>query len=186
MAHDKKELFSKLVTTHQPDPSRHTANRKESKSRASIMKMDAEQGGNQEHGHEEQAQGQDDEIAEQQQEPQQPILVVALTDVIMGRGLGPRQHPGNRRYKLTVEMHRARYEAASSRPEKTFIADEIVAIVKQTGRFLKRDPDHNTWVEVDDMQARAKVGQVCYLLKSPVGYKLYKYCANRVHRTLKN
>jgi hypothetical protein len=133
--------------------------------------MDNEQAGNHE---QEQEQEQDDEIEEE--EPQQPILVVALTDVIMGRGLGPRQHPGNRRYKLTVEMHRARYEAAGSRPEKTRIADEIVAIVKQTGRFLKRDPDNGTWVEVDEMQARAKVGQVCYLLWSLVGCKVW--CQN--------
>jgi hypothetical protein len=133
--------------------------------------MDAEQGGNHEHEHEEQEQ--DDEIlVAQQQEPQQPIMAVAPTDVILGRGLGPRQHAGNRRYKLTVEMHRARYEAAGSRPDKTRIADEIVGIVKQTGRFLKRDADNNTWVEVDDLQARAKVGQVCYLLKSLVGLQI--------------
>jgi hypothetical protein len=125
-----------------------------------------------EHQYHDESEHKDEEM--EQVVPRQPILVVETTDVIMGRGLGPRQHAGNCRYKITVEMHRARYEAASSRPEKTRIADEIVAIVKQTGRFLKRDTDSGAWIELDDMQARAKVGQVrfCFIIPRAVYCKV--------------
>ena len=109
-------------------------------------------------------------MEEQPQQPpppplaaQRPRLVIGIgtNDIMMGRGLGPRNHPGNERYTMTVDTHRARYEAATSRPEKTRIVDDIVQIIKQTGRFLKRvDNDADVWVEVDDTAARSKVGQV--------------------------
>jgi hypothetical protein len=75
-------------------------------------------------------------------------------DVLFGRGK-VKDHPGNIRLHKVIDNMRSRYELAE-KWEKTVIAEEIIAIIKDaSGRFLKVEGDG--WVEVDMEVAREKV-----------------------------
>jgi hypothetical protein len=75
-------------------------------------------------------------------------------DVLFGRGK-VKDHPGNIRLHHLIDAKSGRYEV-SEKWEKTVIAEEIVAIIKEeSGRFLKVDVDG--WLEVDVEVAREKV-----------------------------
>jgi hypothetical protein len=82
-------------------------------------------------------------------------------DVLLGRGKTHTGHPGNKRLQTVLSMHSVRYNATTSRKEKTAITQEIVQIIHSEsdppGRFLKFDKDANGWVKVDDAWARIKV-----------------------------
>jgi hypothetical protein len=97
---------------------------------------------------------------QQQQLLAPPVVIVRAADVIMGRGHSVANHPGNRRFRHTIELIRPRYESARPNKAKTLIIAEIVALVKQTGgRFVKHDQATATWSEVDNNVAKRKVGQ---------------------------
>ena len=64
-------------------------------------------------------------------------VVPQPNDVLFGRGRNVQDHPGNLRLHQLIEENRSRYENAP-KWEKTVIASEIVAIIKEeNGRFLK-------------------------------------------------
>jgi hypothetical protein len=82
-------------------------------------------------------------------------------DVLLGRGKKHSGHPGNERLQNVLDMNSVRYNATTSRNEKTAITQEIVQRIQTAcdprGRFVKFDKDANGWVEVDDATARIKV-----------------------------
>jgi len=82
-------------------------------------------------------------------------------DVLLGRGRRNAFHPGNRRYHAIIEMNQARFNAATSRLEKTQIAQEIVNLIAERGRLLKFEEQRGGWVEVDNEVARTKVSHAC-------------------------
>mmetsp|Transcript_30209 Transcript_30209/g.63125 ORF Transcript_30209/g.63125 Transcript_30209/m.63125 type:complete len:542 (-) Transcript_30209:610-2235(-) len=94
------------------------------------------------------------------------IAVPRRLDVLFGKGKQAREHVGNVRCQLFVEMHWDRYNKAG-RQEKTNIATAIVeAVYKSNGRFLRRyeapgdkgsAQSSNFWIEVDSLAARDKV-----------------------------
>ena len=61
---------------------------------------------------------------------------------------------------MSIEIFRPRYDSATGRSEKTCIAAEVVDVIKQSGRFLRREERTGEWVEVSDKVARDKVCQV--------------------------
>lgn len=84
-------------------------------------------------------------------------------DVLLGRGRGHVNNPGNQRLRFAVEMHADRYNDPSTpRAEKTAITLTIVHFIKhcgtQRGRFLRRDEIQDCWFEISDEAARLKVG----------------------------
>jgi hypothetical protein len=86
-------------------------------------------------------------------------------------------HPGNQRYRKSVEARRAEYHCRlATKNDKARIVDDIIAKVRSTGRFLARltdqeaaamgitspqDPRLALWYEVrdDDRRVRDKVKQ---------------------------
>jgi hypothetical protein len=59
-------------------------------------------------------------------------------DVMMGRGIGPNEHPGNRRYRTIVHSFQPEYLATKKRKEKEKIARKAIRTVKANGaRFIK-------------------------------------------------
>lgn len=59
------------------------------------------------------------------------------SDVLFGRSKNNREHPGNKRMQLIVDIHRAMYDKAD-RDDKTEISRNIVQMIKSQGnRFLK-------------------------------------------------
>ena len=86
------------------------------------------------------------------------------SDILMGRGRGNFNHPGNCRFRLYVESCRGRYRSASSRNEQTLIIGDIVTEVKKWARFVQYDSETDQWyVVTDDTTPRRKVGQVSLL-----------------------
>lgn len=78
-------------------------------------------------------------------------------DVLFGRGR-VKEHPGNIILHHLIGARTDRYEAAE-KWEKTVIAEEIVAIIRErSGRFLKQEKGSpGKWVSVDIEVAREKV-----------------------------
>jgi len=82
-------------------------------------------------------------------------------DVICGRGKLAWNHPGNRRFRLAVEMSIDKYSSADTKLEKSLIVSGIVESVRRASPnagFVKHDSD-GRWYVVNDQLAREKAGQ---------------------------
>ncbi|KAL3937354.1 MAG: hypothetical protein SGARI_002153 [Bacillariaceae sp.] len=84
------------------------------------------------------------------------VIIPRRFDVLFGRGKTTREHSGNLRCNLLIEMYADQYEQAN-KVQKTIIAERIVAMVHESlGRFLKQEANKG-WVEVSDEAAREKI-----------------------------
>jgi hypothetical protein len=82
-------------------------------------------------------------------------------DVICGRGKLAWNHPGNRRFRLAVEMSIDKYSSADTKLEKSLIVSGIIESVRHASPhagFVKHDTD-GRWYIVSDQLAREKAGQ---------------------------
>jgi hypothetical protein len=85
------------------------------------------------------------------------IEIYEEQDVLSGRGGGTNAHPGNRRFRDLIHVHRRNYLKARKN-DKPAISRAIVKSLRDGGgRFLKRVKDH--WVEIGDFAAREKTSQ---------------------------
>jgi hypothetical protein len=105
-----------------------------------------------------------DEIVEEP--PPYVGISPAPKDVLFGRGKLIKDHPGNVVLHRLEEERMLKYEMAS-KWEKTVIASEIMAIIKEEdGRFLKMED--GSWVEVDSDVAREKVSHAFRSLRRSI------------------
>ena len=80
-------------------------------------------------------------------------------DVLLGRGAGCWNHPGNRKFRGVVHKHLSSYDNAKLRVEKTHIVSVILDEVRANGgRFLKRNQLTEKWRVVDQRVANEKIG----------------------------
>jgi hypothetical protein len=80
-----------------------------------------------------------EEAAVSEQASDKGVVVPRRFDVLFGRGKNTREHTGNLRCVLLVEMNQKKYEAAN-KYEKTEIAERIVTMIHESyGRFLRWD-----------------------------------------------
>jgi hypothetical protein len=89
-----------------------------------------------------------------------PVDTPTPHDVLFGRGGMTNQHPGNRRYRDVISLHRDDYKNAL-KTEKPHISRRIVRAIRcgdQPGRFLKKGED-GKWYDVGDHQAAEKTSQ---------------------------
>ena len=88
-------------------------------------------------------------------------IIPGPNDVLMGKKKIAKEHSGNLRFHFLIDKHLGRYDAGTSKREKTEIAMEIVHLVMLFGgRFLKNTStaDSNPhWEEIDPLVARDKV-----------------------------
>mmetsp|Transcript_31404 Transcript_31404/g.75726 ORF Transcript_31404/g.75726 Transcript_31404/m.75726 type:complete len:528 (+) Transcript_31404:81-1664(+) len=88
-------------------------------------------------------------------EPIQPLQ----QDILLGRGAGMMQHPGNIRFREFLELYQDKYDRAQ-RNRRGKVAAEVVATLTNQGvRFLQVD-EHGDWVKSDPAKAEEKVGQL--------------------------
>ena len=83
------------------------------------------------------------------------------SDVLSGRGGLTNHHPGNKRYRKWVELHKDKYRKGSMN-EKTKIARQIIQLVRNQsppGRFLKRDCKTKPWFELTEERSERKTKQ---------------------------
>lgn len=84
---------------------------------------------------------------------------ILATDVLCGRGKTSFNHVGNRRFRDLIAASTEKYNNARSRLEKSMVVHSIVEQVKKVqGRFLKQDRYSGRWYELDERQAKEKVG----------------------------
>jgi hypothetical protein len=87
------------------------------------------------------------------------IIRVLENDVLCGRGGETNHHAGNIQYRQLVKACQPSYIAAKRR-DKPKIAEKIVRTVRKLGgRFLKKNPETNTWRDVGNGKAREKTSQ---------------------------
>jgi hypothetical protein len=80
-------------------------------------------------------------------------------DVLCGRSTFALSSVGNRRFRITVALALPRYRSAPTRVGRTAaIASVVDSVHESGGRFLRRRQNNSRWIELDDKQAREKVG----------------------------
>jgi len=82
-------------------------------------------------------------------------------DVLLGRGNYVNGHPGNRRFRVYVQMQRELY-FATPKSDKPLFAKMIVGTIRNLvppGRFLKKDRATKLWSDVGDRKAWDKTRQ---------------------------
>uniref|UniRef100_A0A7S2JXN1 DUF6824 domain-containing protein n=1 Tax=Leptocylindrus danicus TaxID=163516 RepID=A0A7S2JXN1_9STRA len=83
-------------------------------------------------------------------------------DVLLGRGKGPSNYIGNKRFRNLVSQYRPIY-FESKRSDKLAIAKSVSEFIRQqepAGRFLRLDNSTGTWVEVGEQDAIKKTAQL--------------------------
>lgn len=93
----------------------------------------------------------------------QKIFSPGNYDVICGRGKGPTNHIGNKRFKIVIKNYYERYANAETKFKKSLLVSEIVNTIRENsgeGGFVKFNPiNGGYWYEVGDQLAREKVSQ---------------------------
>jgi len=90
----------------------------------------------------------------------EPIPAPTTHDVLFGRGGMTNGHPGNRRFRDIIALHRPDYIQAT-KMDKPNVARKIVRAIRSgnpSGRFLRKGT-HNMWVDVGDKVAAEKTSQ---------------------------
>ena len=80
-------------------------------------------------------------------------------DVMIGRGGGTNNHPGNVEFRRTLEVFKPFYKATTSKTEKRTITTKIVIkwrALDPPGRFLKKNETTGLWDDIGDAQAYKK------------------------------
>jgi hypothetical protein len=82
-------------------------------------------------------------------------------DVICGRGKSAWNHTGNAFFRGLVKQATPAYSKVRTKAERSVIVSEIVDNIRsrRTG-FVKKDEKDGEWIEVGDLLAREKVGQM--------------------------
>jgi len=95
-------------------------------------------------------------------------------DVLCGRGKTAFKHEGNRRFRDAVMASVDEYVCATSRLHKAVMVHRVVVNMKTTGgRFLKINNVTGKWYELDDRQAKEKVGHAIRDAASMLETKTY-------------
>ena len=90
-----------------------------------------------------------------------PIQDPTEFDVLFGRGGMTNSHPGNKRFRDVISLHRPDYVRAI-KIEKPNVARRIVAAIRggdPPGRFMKRNPKDLMWYDVGNRHATEKTSQ---------------------------
>lgn len=91
-------------------------------------------------------------------EPKEGEYVPTEKDVVLGKGRYIQDMPGNVRFRSIIKLKFNRYESCASNQDKTFLAMEVVADIKESGgKFLREDKTApGGYAEVDALVARDK------------------------------
>lgn len=90
----------------------------------------------------------------------EPVMDPSDNDVLFGRGGMTNSHPGNRRFRDVIALHRPDYIRAQ-KMDKPSVAAKIVRAMRTGpfgGRFLKKRDD-GKWYDVGDRSAMEKTSQ---------------------------
>ena len=102
-------------------------------------------------------------------------------DVICGRGQQTYNHAGNKYFRALVEKSAEHYSQAANRAERSLIVSKIIDIVRSQAEagFVKQESSNGQWVEVGDLLAREKIGQ---MLRNALSGKYRSAMASKTKR----
>lgn len=89
-------------------------------------------------------------------DPSQGIENPLDLDILCGRGKSI-AHKGNALFRELIDAKKDEYQAARRREDKTRLTCEIVAELRQSSRFLLKDPKLQLWFEVGEEYIKEKV-----------------------------
>lgn len=87
-------------------------------------------------------------------------------DILLGRGRGFQDHPGNRRMRGIVEKYKIRYHSLTRTLKKKLIQKAYMEIIQSGARFLKKLGKEDGWVVVDSPIAFQKISHTMRCRKS--------------------
>jgi hypothetical protein len=94
------------------------------------------------------------------------FVVPSERDVILGRGVLHKNHPGNIRFYAIIDHYLKTYIASDCKAEKSQVIHDIYAEVCSTGNFVREEPGPVVCMVVDEETARKKIGHaIRYRLK---------------------
>ena len=79
-------------------------------------------------------------------------------DIVLGRGSAQAWRPGNARFHELLDSVTPRYQGAKTKKAKRIIIHEIYSLLKATGRFLERSETRDGYIEIDESEAKEKIG----------------------------
>ena len=89
-----------------------------------------------------------------------PDFIPSEYDVICARGKDAWNHLGNKNFRALIQEWTEAYSKTESKTQRTGIVSNIIQSVRSLGTgFVKREDD-GEWIEVGDVHARDKVGQL--------------------------
>lgn len=86
-----------------------------------------------------------------------PSLSPRPLDIVCGRGDQHATHPGNVRFYRAIDSGIIRYDAATTKFEKSQVVHSIFQVLSSTSKFLRRHPGDGTYSLVADKDARQKI-----------------------------
>jgi hypothetical protein len=82
----------------------------------------------------------------------------AQMDVLLGRGRGHLDQPGNKHFRELINSYAPSYNATESKHSKSKIVAQIMSEVLKQGVFRKYDKPTGLWMPVNDEEAKDKTG----------------------------
>lgn len=79
-------------------------------------------------------------------------------DVLVGRHRLAFNHPGNRRFRVIVSMHLARYHQHPDRKQRSRLIAEIVETIEHAGGCFLKETKSDQLEEISEKEKRNKVG----------------------------
>eukprot|EP00934_Nitzschia_sp_Nitz4_P006785 Nitzschia sp. Nitz4//scaffold158_size52425//4024//6426//NITZ4_006851-RA/size52425-processed-gene-0.45-mRNA-1//-1//CDS//3329537489//6775//frame0 len=90
--------------------------------------------------------------------PQKAEIMPRPSDVLCGRSMDARSHPGTKWYIRTLQQRHREYETVSEKGAKSEVIESVIeSVVKRNGRFIRLEGDR--WVELSKYNVVAKTAQ---------------------------
>eukprot|EP00980_Cylindrotheca_fusiformis_P028377 scaffold22596_cov131-Cylindrotheca_fusiformis.AAC.6 len=86
------------------------------------------------------------------------ICFANRNDILFGRGRGYHNHPGNMRMRQVIDRYRESYHTTNRGDKHAIVRIVYNKLIEGGARFLKRNEDEDSWMEVGVDLAMGKVG----------------------------
>jgi len=100
-------------------------------------------------------------------------------DVICARGKKAWNHPGNTFFRALADQSAEQYGKATSRFERSVIVTQIIETIRSKGGKFVKKTGPGKWIEVGDLLAREKCGQ---MLRNALSGRYRSSVAAKKHR----
>lgn len=93
-------------------------------------------------------------------------------DILLGRGRGIHDHPGNLRMRKTLGQYKTKYFEAKRGAKQVVVLEAYHEVIQEDIRFLKRIDEEDRWVVVDKDIAIMKIGHCLRAIRQTQQHKV--------------